>query len=147
MTDAWRPSAETPSLIALWHACWAVAMSITAFAAQTFAQLPDTVLAALLLMALPGVAGVSLMVRDAIGLRFGLMGGWLMASTAAAGLTGGATGALPGLLVMPLAAGVVLDHAKIGDDRLTRIGQASLVLPLISGLISTLLNGATAQAP
>ncbi|KDP92865.1 hypothetical protein ER13_06215, partial [Brevundimonas sp. EAKA] len=133
--------------MALWHACWAVAASVTAFAAQSLGGLPDNVLAALLLTALPGIGGVMLMVRDSIGLRFVLMGGWLLASVAAAGLTGGATGAVPGLLVMPLAAGIVLDHPRIGDDRLTRLGIAALVLPLVSGLISSLLNGAEAQPP
>ncbi|MFN7111329.1 MAG: sensor histidine kinase [Brevundimonas sp.] len=137
----------SPSLLALWHACWAVAASVTAFAAQSFGGLPDNVLAALLLMALPGIGGVMLMVRDSIGLRFVLMGGWLLASVAAAGLTGGATGAVPGLLVMPLAAGIVLDHPRIGDDRLTKLGIAALILPLLSGLISSLLNGSDAQPP
>lgn len=147
-TNAARSATAVPSsLLALWHACWAVAASVTAFAAQSLGGLPDNVLAALLLTALPGIGGVMLMVRDSIGLRFVLMGGWLLASVAAAGLTGGATGAVPGLLVMPLAAGIVLDHPRIGDDRLTRLGIAALVLPLVSGLISSLLNGAEAQPP
>jgi cell cycle sensor histidine kinase DivJ len=150
-TNAARSSTEAsaiaPSMVALWHACWAVAASVTAFAAQSFDVLQHNVLAALLLMALPGVCGVVLMVRESVGIRFTLMAVWLLASVAAAGLTGGATGALPGLLVMPLAAGIALDHPRIGDDRLTRVGIAALILPLISGLISTLLNGSTAQPP
>ncbi len=142
-------SAAQPSAApaALWHAGWAAAVALTALAAQSFARLEPTVLAALLLTAAPGVAGVALMVRDTAGLRFSLMGGWLLATVAAAGLTGGATGATPGLLLLPLAAGLVLDDPRIGEDRLIRLGTAGLALPLISGLISTLLIGSTAQPP
>jgi len=146
-TDAPRSSTAAPSLLALWHACWAVAATVTAFAAQTFGDLGGDVLAALLIMALPGIGGVALMARDSVGLRFTLMASWLLASVAAAGLTGGATGAVPGLLIMPLAAGIALDHPRLGDGRLTQVGIAALVLPLISGLISSMLNGAEAQPP
>jgi cell cycle sensor histidine kinase DivJ len=48
---------------------------------------------------------------------------------------------------MPLAAGIALDHARIGPDRLTRLGAFAVGLPLLSGLISTWLNGPEAQAP
>ena len=136
-----------PSLIALWHAGWAVAVSLTALIAQTLGGLSDATQSALLLMAFPGIVGVVLMVRDTIGLRFVLMAVWLLAAVATAGLTGGATGPLPGLILMPLAAGVALDHARIGDDRLTKLGAYCVALPLISGLISTLLNGASTPAP
>ena len=151
-TDAPRPSTAppsllAPSLLAMWHACWAVAVCITAFVGESLGGLPVEALAALLVMALPGVGGVALMVRDSVGLRFTLMAAWLLASVAAAGLTGGATGAVPGLLVMPLAAGIALDHPSIGDGRLTRLGIAALVLPLASGLLSSLLNGVGAQPP
>jgi cell cycle sensor histidine kinase DivJ len=151
-TDSGRASTAAPSLLALWHACWAVAVTVIAFAAQTFGGQTlggegGEVLGALLIMALPGIGGVALMAWDSVALRFALMATWLLASVAAAGLTGGATGAVPGLLVMPLAAGIVLDHPRIGDGRLTHVGIAALVLPLLSGLISSALNGAAAQPP
>lgn len=122
-------------------------VGVTALAAESFGGLPGEVLAALLIMALPGLGGVALMVRDTLGLRFTLMTAWLLASVAAAGLTGGATGAVPGLLLMPLAAGVALDHPRIGDGRLTHLGLAALALPLVCGLISALVNGTSAQPP
>jgi cell cycle sensor histidine kinase DivJ len=134
-------------LAALWHAAWAVAVSLTALAAQMLDGLNDAPLAALLLMAFPGIFGVVLMVRDTTGLRFAVMTGWLIAATACAGLTGGATGALPGLIVMPLAAGIALDPARSGQDRLTRLGAFAVALPLLAGLISTWLNGPEAQEP
>ena len=134
-------------LVALWHAIWAVAISLTALAAQMLDGLKDAPLAALLLMAFPGIFGVVLMVRDTPGLRFATMAGWLLAATASAGLTGGATGALPGLILMPLAAGIALDHGRTGADRLTRLGAFAVALPLLSGLISTWLNGPEAQGP
>jgi cell cycle sensor histidine kinase DivJ len=131
----------------MWHACWAMAVGLTALVAESAGGLPGEVLAALLIMALPGLCGVALVVRESLGLRFALMAAWLLASVAAAGLTGGATGAVPGLMLMPLAAGVALDHPRIGDGRLTYVGLAALALPLVSGLISALLNGTGAQPP
>ncbi|WP_425985754.1 sensor histidine kinase [Brevundimonas sp. TWP1-2-1b1] len=124
-----------------------MAISLTALAAQMMDGLKDAPLAALLIMAFPGIFGVVLMVRDTAGLRFATMAGWLLAATASAGLTGGATGALPGLILMPLAAGIALDHGRTGADRLTRLGAFAVALPLLSGLISTWLNGPEAQAP
>ncbi len=145
------PNLLAPSLLAMWHACWAVAVCFTAFIGESLGGLRGEVLAALVIMALPGVGGVALMARDSVGLRFALMAAWLLASVAAAGLTGGATGAVPGLLVMPLAAGIALDHPRIGPGigggRLTKVGIAALSLPLASGLISALLNGAAPQPP
>ena len=134
-------------LLALWHAVWAVAVSLTALSAQMLDGLRDGPLAALLIMALPGVLGVALMVRDTLGLRLGIMVGWLVAATAAAGLTGGVTGALPGLVALPLAAGIALDHDRTGRDGLTWLGVFGVLLPIFSGLTSSWLNGPEAQAP
>jgi cell cycle sensor histidine kinase DivJ len=145
--DPTHDAALGAPLVALWHAIWAVAVALTALAAQMMDGLKDAPLAALLLMAFPGVFGVVLMVRDSVGLRLAVMGGWILAATASAGLTGGVTGALPGLILTPLAAGIALDHARVGADRLTRMGAFAVALPLLAGLISTWLNGAEAQAP
>ena len=145
--DPTHDAALGAPLVALWHAIWAVAVALTALAAQMMDGLKDAPLAALLLMAFPGVFGVVLMVRDSVGLRLAVMGGWILAATASAGLTGGVTGALPGLILTPLAAGIALDHARVGADRLTRMGAFAVALPLLAGLISTWLNGAEAQGP
>lgn len=145
--DPTHDAALGAPLVALWHAIWAVAVALTALAAQMMDGLKDAPLAALLLMAFPGVFGVVLMVRDSVGLRLAVMGGWILAATASAGLTGGVTGALPGLILTPLTAGIALDHARVGADRLTRMGAFAVALPLLAGLISTWLNGAEAQAP
>ncbi|WP_295184459.1 HAMP domain-containing sensor histidine kinase [uncultured Brevundimonas sp.] len=145
--DPTHDAALGAPLVALWHAIWAVAVALTALAAQMMDGLKDAPLAALLLMAFPGVFGVVLMVRDSVGLRLAIMGGWILAATASAGLTGGVTGALPGLILTPLAAGIALDHARVGADRLTRMGAFAVALPLLAGLISTWLNGAEAQGP
>lgn len=123
-------------LVALWHAVWAVAVSLTALSAQMAGSLHNGPLAALLTMALPGVLGVALMVRDTLALRLTIMVAWMVAATAAAGLTGGVTGALPGLVVLPLAAGVALDHERNGRDGLTWLGVGGLLPPLFSGLTS-----------
>ena len=132
---------------ALWHAVWAVAVSLTALSAQMTGSLHNGPLAALLIMALPGVLGVALMVRDTLALRLTIMVAWLVAATAAAGLTGGVTGALPGLVILPLAAGVALDHERDGRDGLTWLGVGGVLPPLFSGLTSSWLNGPEAQEP
>lgn len=148
LQDDRRPHDQSGApLVALWHAIWAVAVALTALAAQMLDGLKDAPLAALLIMTFPGIFGVVLMVRDTAGLRFATMAGWLLAATASAGLTGGVTGALPGLILMPLAAGIALDHGRTGADRLTRLGAFAVALPLLSGLISTWLNGPEAQGP
>ncbi|MDQ1155368.1 HAMP domain-containing sensor histidine kinase [Brevundimonas sp. SORGH_AS_0993] len=136
------------SLTAAWHAGWAAAVTLTALGAPFVPGLvlTPTTQAALLLTALPGVLGVALAARDGAGLRVVLMGAWLLAATAAAGLTGGVTGAVPGLVLLPLAAGIALDHPRVGDDRLTRAGVVGAALPLLSGLISTWINP-TSSAP
>ena len=134
-------------LVALWHAVWAVAVSLTALSAQMTGSLHNGPLAALLIMALPGVLGVALMVRDTLALRLTIMVAWLVAATAAAGLTGGVTGALPGLVILPLAAGVALDHERDGRDGLTWLGVGGVLPPLFSGLTSSWLNGPEAQEP
>ena len=46
-----------------------------------------------------------------------------------------------------LAAGIALDHARVGDDRLTRLGAVAVILPLLSGLISAWVNPTPAAAP
>ncbi|WP_312685393.1 sensor histidine kinase [Brevundimonas nasdae] len=145
-----RPDADAalgPSLVALWHAGWAVSVALTALAAQIMGAIHEPALSALLVMALPGVAGIVLMAQDGAGLRFLLIGAWLLASLAAAGLTGGLAGPLPGLLVMPLAAGIALEHSGAGDDRLTRVGALAVGLALAAGLIAVWLNGVGAPQP
>ena len=141
------PSAEGAPLVALWHAGWALAAGLTLLAGQLLGVLSGPVLAALVLAAAPGVAGVALMARDGVGLRFVLTGLWLLAAVAAAGLTGGVSGPLPGLVALPLAAGVALDLPRIGEGRLTRVGIAAAALAVLSGVISTALNGPAPHQP
>lgn len=134
--------------LALWHAGWAVTSALAALAISWFEPgMSSATVAAIAVMALPGAAGVMLMWRDGVAGRFALMAGWLLAAVAAAGLTGGVTGAVPGFVVMPLAAGVALEHGRIGDDRMSRVGALAVGLAVASGLISSWLNGTQAQPP
>ena len=82
--DPTHDAALGAPLVALWHAILAVAVALTALAAQMMDGLKDAPLAALLLMAFPGVFGVVLMVRDSVGLRLAVIGGWILAATASA---------------------------------------------------------------
>ena len=134
--------------LALWHASWAVCSALAALAVSWVEPgMSSATVAAIVVMALPGAAGVLLMGRDGVAGRFALMAAWLLAAVAAAGLTGGVTGAVPGFVVMPLAAGIALEHGRIGDDRMTRVGALAVGLAVVSGLISSWLNGPQAQPP
>ena len=130
-----------PQALALWHAGWAVASALLAMLSQwAHPAAEGATPAALLVMAAPGVAGLVLMWRDDPGLRLALLCFWALATGAAAGLTGGVGGAAPGLVALPLAAGIALDHPRLGDDRLTRIGGLASALAVVCGLISNWLN-------
>ena len=57
--DPTHDAALGAPLVALWHAIWAVAVALTALAAQMMDGLKDAPLAALLLMAFPPSAGAA----------------------------------------------------------------------------------------
>ncbi|WP_292135721.1 HAMP domain-containing sensor histidine kinase [Brevundimonas sp.] len=130
-----------PQALALWHAAWAVGSALLAMLSQWAQPVAEGATpAALLIMAAPGVAGLLLMWRDDPPVRLGLLCFWALATGAAAGLTGGVGGAAPGLVALPLAAGIALDHPRFGDDRLTHVGGLASALAVVCGLISNGLN-------
>lgn len=99
-------------------------------------------LVALLVMVLPGLAGLVLLWRDGPGPRALVLGGWTLAATAAAGLTGGLSGALAAFVLTPFAAAVMLDR-----PRLTLPGAAGAGVAILTGLASSWLAGPGVQAP
>ena len=130
--------------LAAWHAGWAAAIAILALGGRLLGApgLDGSGLTALLIMVLPGLAGLALLWRDGTGPRALVLAGWMMAATATAGLSGGLSGALAALIFMPLAAGVVLDR-----PRLVPAGAVGAGVAVLAGLASTGLAGPGDSAP
>jgi len=142
-TPAKVSSGGRPALAA-WHAGWAAAVAILALAGRLLGAsgLGDAGLIGLLIMVLPGLAGLVLLWRDGPGPRALVLTCWVLAATAAAGLTGGLSGAAAAMVVMPLAAGVALDR-----PRLVAAGAVGAGVAVLAGLISTWLTESGTAAP
>lgn len=142
------PSARTKTggrpALAAWHAGWAATVAIMALGGRLLGApgLEGAGGIALLLMVLPGLAGLALLWRDGTGPRALVLGGWVLSATAAAGLTGGLSGALAGFTLIPFAAAVMLDR-----PRLTLAGAAGTGIAILTGLASTSLAGPGVSAP
>lgn len=142
-TSAKASSGGRPALAA-WHAGWAAAVAILALGGRLLGApgLDGAGLIAFLVMAAPGLAGLALLWRDGPGPRALTLGGWMLAATAAAGLTGGLSGALAALVLMPFAAAVILDRS-----RLIVAGAVGSATAILTGLASTWLAGPGVSAP
>jgi cell cycle sensor histidine kinase DivJ len=123
---------------------WAAAVAILALGGRLLGApgQGDTGLIGLLVMVLPGLAGLALLWRDGTEPRALVLAGWILAATATAGLTGGLSGPAAAMLFMPLAAGVVLDR-----PRLVTAGTVGAGVAVLVGLISTRLAGPGAAVP
>ena len=142
-TPAKASSGGRPALAA-WHVGWAAAVAILALGGRLLGApgQSDTGLIGLLVMVLPGLAGLALLWRDGTGPRALVLAGWILAATATAGLTGGLSGPAAAMLFMPLAASVVLDR-----PRLVTAGTVGAGVAVLVGLISTRLAGPGAAVP
>ena len=123
---------------------WAAAVAIMALGGRLLGApgLEGVGLAALMVMVLPGVAGMALLWRDGLAPRAMILGGWTLAATAAAGLTGGLSGALAAFALMPLVAAILLDRSRLGLP-----GVAGAAAAVLTGLASVWLAGPGVQAP
>lgn len=130
-------------VLAACHAVWAVACALMALGAPWIdARMQDLLIVAILIMVLPGLAGLLLLLRGDWRERLMALIGWSLASIAASLLSGGITGPLGGLVLMPLAAGVAL-----GGVRLSMFGALGSALAVAGGLVSSLLLGPTDPMP
>ena len=142
------PSARTTTggrpALAAWHAGWAAAVAILALGGRLLDApgLEGAGGIGLLVMVLPGLAGLALLWRDGPGPRAFMLGGWTLAATAAAGLTGGLSGALAAFTLIPFAAAVMLDR-----PRLTLAGAAGTGIAILAGLAATALTEPGVSAP
>ena len=131
-----------PALSA-WHAGWAVAAALLALVGPWIgAGVEGSASAALLIMVVPGVAGLALLFRDGWRERAMVLSVWSIAALIVAGLSGGLTGPLAGFVFLPLAAGLAL-----GGQRLAQAGTLGVALAALVGLLSVALGGVGADAP
>ena len=133
--------------MAAWHAGWAAAVGLTALAGDWLGRggaggAAGLGISAALVMAIPGLLGLVLLMRDGRGLRAALLGAWSLAAVAAAGLSGGLTGPLGGFVFMPLAAAVAL-----GSSRWAPFGLLGTAAAAVAGLTAAGVNGAPVAAP
>lgn len=142
-TPAKASSGGRPALAA-WHVGWAASIAILALGGRLLGApgLDGPGLIALLIMVLPGLAGLALLWRDGPGARALALAGWALATTATAGLTGGLAGSAAALVFMPLAAGVMLDR-----QRLVAAGAVGAGVAILAGLVSTWLTEPGAAVP
>jgi len=130
--------------LAAWHVGWAAAVAILALVGRLLGApgLGDAGSVGLLVMVLPGLAGLALLWRDGPGSRALVLAAWILAATATASLTGGLSGSAAAMTIMPLAAGVMLDRA-----RLVAAGAVGAGVAVLAGLVATWLTEPDAAAP
>ncbi len=131
--DSTAGAGDRPALAA-WHAAWAVAAALLALGGRWIGGVEGPVFYAVLVMVVPGVAGLALLLRDGAPERMALLGLWGLGAVASAGLSGGLTGPLAGFLFLPLAAGIAL-----GGSRPVQAGAAAVAAAALSGLFSAWL--------
>ncbi len=128
---------QAPDLPALtaWHAGWAVAAALLALAARWLGGVDGPVFFAALGMAVPGLAGLTLLWRDGPNARIVVMLLWGLAALVSGALSGGLAGALPGLLALPFAAGLAF-----GAPRLAVAGAMGSTVAALGGIVTAWLS-------
>ena len=98
--------------VVIWHLCWA---GYTLFGLMGLLLLPASplVIAALVMITIPGAACVILLSRDSQFMRQALMWVWAIGALFAVGLTGGISGPLAVWCTLPLLAAVVLNQRTL----------------------------------
>ena len=115
---------DLPALAA-WHAAWAVAAALLALGGRWFGGLDGPAFYAVVVMVIPGIAGLGLLARDGERERFAGLAVWSLASIVAAALSGGLAGAVAGFIFMPLAVGLALGGQKRARAGLIGVGLAA----------------------
>ncbi|MBA4804610.1 MAG: HAMP domain-containing histidine kinase [Brevundimonas sp.] len=134
-SDAGPEAGDRPALAA-WHAGWAVAAALLALGGRWIGGLDGPVFYGVLVMAAPGLAGLTLLHRDGEGRRLAVLALWGLAAVVGAVLSGGLAGPLAGFAFLPLAAGIAL-----GGPRPVQAGAAAVGVATLAGLLSGWLLG------
>ena len=132
---------DLPALAA-WHAAWAVAAALLALGGRWFGGLDGPAFYAVVVMVIPGIAGLGLLARDGERERFAGLAVWSLASIVAAALSGGLAGAVAGFIFMPLAVGLAL-----GGQKRAQAGLAGVVLATGVGALAARFGGPWTPAP
>ncbi|MFN4288870.1 MAG: sensor histidine kinase [Brevundimonas sp.] len=130
------PRAEV-AMLAAWHAAFVVGLGILVLLHAALGRpLSPMEAGALLVIALPGLAGLGLMLRDQASDRLGLVLVWGLTAAIVLALTGGASGLMSALSLMPLLAGVLLARPGL-SRRLVLAGAAASITAVMAGLLAS----------
>lgn len=144
-----RPHGDLPALTAS-HAAWAVVTALAALALRAVEPGPGLsgpAFFGMLAMAVPGLAGLTLLWRDGARARLAVLGIWAMAAAVTALLSGGVGGSLSGYLLMPVAAGIVLGSGRPGGLKLALLGTAASALSALIGMGAALMGDVSVTLP
>ncbi len=144
------PTPASP-LAAAWCLALAAGLGLSALAAGWLEpdRIEPSVVPALLIQTLPGLAGAVLTLIGGAGIRRMILVGFVLAAVAAAAMTGGLSGPTPALVFLPLFAGFALSGWGAGPRRslLALGGALGSGLAATSGLVSALAIGIGSPAP
>ncbi|MBW8735188.1 MAG: HAMP domain-containing histidine kinase, partial [Asticcacaulis sp.] len=129
--EAGPPGLTAGLRVIVWHLGWA-ACQLAGLLGLLFLPANPLILLALLAMAIPGFAAITLVFRDSPPVRQGLVWLWSIFAAIAVTLTGGIAGPLAIWVAMPLAAAVVLNQRS-----LISLGAA---LSLMNALVAVMVS-------
>ena len=132
---------DLPALAA-WHAAWAVAAALLALGGRWFGGLDGPAFYAVVVMVIPGIAGLGLLARDGEPERLAGLAVWSLASIVAAALSGGLSGTLAGFIFMPLAVGLAL-----GTQKRAQASLIGVILAAGVGAVSARFGGPWSPDP
>lgn len=141
-----RHPGDLPALTAS-HAAWAVVTALAALALRVIEPGPGLsgpAFFGMLAMAVPGLAGLTLLWRDGARARLGVLGIWSLAAAVTALLSGGVGGSLSGYLLMPVVAGLLLGGGRPGGLKLALLGTGASALSALIGMGAVLVGDAAA---
>lgn len=146
-----HPRAETAPLVAVWGLAVAAALGLAALTAGWLEadRIEPSVVPALLLQTLPGLAGAWLSLNSTVAARRVMLLAFALAGVAAAAMTGGLSGPVPALVFLSLFAGLALaaPEGRSASPILPLGGALASGLAAATGLISALTIGVGAPAP
>tara|TARA_R110001606_G_scaffold12306_10_gene53539 strand:+ start:89336 stop:90961 length:1626 start_codon:yes stop_codon:yes gene_type:complete len=119
-----------------------VAAALLALAGRWFGGLDGSAFYAVVVMVIPGIAGLGLLARDGERERLAGLIVWSLASIVAAALSGGLSGALAGFIFMPLAVGLAL-----GSEQRAQTGLIGVALAAGVGAVSAQFGGPWTPTP
>jgi cell cycle sensor histidine kinase DivJ len=143
-----EPSQTDQRRLALWHGGVALGACLLLTGGLVVGPSPGlAVRAALAVMIVPALLGALMSLRHVSRRdRLMILGAWGLAAASASALSGGMSGPLTGLMVLPVAAGLLLGGASWGLAG-AMLGLSATAIAVLVGLFSVWIAGAAAGAP